>query len=517
MAAEEEKNEAIRRQVVVGTAANYVGRVINLAVWFVLTPLILTGIGKSEFGLWALFAAFFAYGSLADLGIAQAVAKYVAEYRARGDNETASQLVATSLWLYCGLAVVVLVLGAIIAPFVPDLFKVPHNEHTTASLLILITAGAVAVQLPSNCAVAVLRGLNRYDLMNIMGSFAILTVGVGIGVILALHGKVIAITVLAIPVTVIWLIPTIWLIHRTAPELRFGFRGASRAHARQVLLFGSALFGIQSAAVVKLQSDEIVIGAALPVSNISPYAIARRLSTLPGQLTSQFVLVLLPIASRLHAEGEAGLLRQIYLTGLRLTLALFAIVGGALIIFSKPFLLAWAPSVAGSADIVVLLTFAAVLEALISPVSQALQGMNRHQPLVVFSLGSAALNLGLSIALVGPLGVRGVAIGTLVATFLEALVTLPFGARVLGVQPAAIVKQVVLPGLLPLLPMVAVLLAIRSALAPSTIVTIALAGIAGAIVYLAVYLAVPETASERLVARRLLTLSGRLLGRRSAP
>jgi zinc transporter ZupT len=85
------------------------------------------------------------------------------------------------------------------------------------------------------------------------------------------------------------------------------------------------------------------------------------------------------------------------------------------------------------------------------------------------------------------------------------------------VQPAAIVKQVVLPGLLPLLPMVAVLLAIRSALAPSTIVTIALAGIAGAIVYLAVYLAVPETASERLVARRLLTLSGRLLGRRSAP
>ena len=251
--------------------------------------------------------------------------------------------------------------------------------------------------------------------------------------VLALHGKVIAITALAIPVTVVWLIPTIWLIHRSAPELRFGFRGASRAHARQVLLFGSALFGIQSAAVVKLQSDEIVIGAALPVSNISPYAVARRLSTLPGQLTSQFVLVLLPIASRLHAEGEAGLLRQIYLTGLRLTLALFAIVGGALIIFAKPFLLAWAPSVAGSADIVVLLTFAAVLEALISPVSQALQGMNRHRPLVVFSLGSAALNLALSIALVGPLGVRGVAIGTLVATFLEALVTLPFGARVLGV------------------------------------------------------------------------------------
>jgi O-antigen/teichoic acid export membrane protein len=264
---------------------------------------------------------------------------------------------------------------------------------------------------------------------------------------------------------------------------------------------------------VKLQTDEIVIGAALPVSNISPYSIARRLSTLPGQLTNQFVVVLMPLASRADAEGEDELLRQIYLPGLRLTIALFAIVGGALIIFARPFLLAWTPKVAGSADIVVLLTFAAALEALISPVSQALQGMSRHRPLVVFSLGSAALNLGLSIALVGPLGVRGVAIGTLAATFVEAVVTLAFGARVLSVPLPSVVRQVVTPGLVPLIPTVALLLAIHSALAPATVVTIALSGLAGAVVYTAIYLALPGTSSERLVARRVLAAVGHKLER----
>jgi O-antigen/teichoic acid export membrane protein len=513
MAAEEEKNAAIRRQVAIGTAANYAGRVINLAVWFVLTPIILDHLGSNEFGLWALVAAFFAYGSLSDLGIAQAVTKYVAEFRARGDNETASRMIATSLWMYSGLAVAVVAAGAILAPFLPDLFRIPAGEHSTASWLVVITAAAVAVQLPSNCAVAVLRGLNRYDVMNCLGSAAIVSVGVGIAVILALHGKVLAITALAIPVTVFWLIPTVWMIHHIAPELRFGFRGASRADARRVLLFGSALFGIQSAQVVKLQTDEIVIGAALPVSNISPYSIARRLSTLPGQLTNQFVVVLMPLASRADAEGEDELLRQIYLTGLRLTIALFAIVGGALIIFARPFLLAWTPKVAGSADIVVLLTFAAALEALISPVSQALQGMSRHRPLVVFSLGSAALNLGLSIALVGPLGVRGVAIGTLAATFVEAVVTLAFGARVLSVPLPSVVRQVVTPGLVPLIPTVALLLAIHSALAPATVVTIALSGLAGAVVYTAIYLALPGTSSERLVARRVLAAVGHKLER----
>jgi O-antigen/teichoic acid export membrane protein len=366
------------------------------------------------------------------------------------------------------------------------------------------------VQLPSNCAIAVLRGLNRYDLMNVIGSLAIVSIGVGIAVVLALSGKVLAITVLAIPLTLVWIPLTIWLIHRNAPELRVGLRGARRVHARRVLLFGSALFGIQSAQVVKLQSDEIVIGAALPVANVFPYSVARRLSTLPSQLTNQFVVVLLPMASRLHAEGDAELLREIYLAGLRLTLALFAIIGGALIVFAHPFLLAWIPKVAGSANIVVLLTVAALLEALISPVSQALQGMNRHQPLVVFALGSAALNLGLSIALIGPLGVRGVAIGTLAATALEAAIVLPFGARVIGVRAFEVLRRVVVPGALPLVPMVAVLVAIRSALAPSTIVTIALAGLAGGVVYITCYLALPGTESERAMAGRLLASASRL-------
>jgi O-antigen/teichoic acid export membrane protein len=511
MAVEPEKNAAIRRQVALSTASNYAGRLVTLTVWFVLTPIIVSHLGSTNYGLWALVASFVAYGNLADLGIASAIVKYVAEYRAHGDSKTASELVATALLLYCGLGVLVLAVGAILAPLVPHIIDVPARERGTASWLVVITAVGVAVQLPSNCATAVLRGLNRFDLMNLIVSLAMLALATSIIVILALGGGVLAITAVVIPLTLLWLVPTIWLIHRTAPDLRFGFRGAKRIHARRVLLFSSALFGIQVAQVLKLQSDEIVIGASLPVRNVSPYSIARKLSSLPGQLTDQFVFVLLPLASRLHAEGDAPLLREIYLSGIRVTLALFSIVGGALIIFARPFLVAWVPQAASSADIVVLLTVAGLLEALMSPVSQALQGMNRHRPLVVFALGSAALNLGLSIALVGSLGVRGVAIGTLVATSVEAAITLPFGARVLGVRLSDVARRILLPGIVPLIPAVAVLVVLHAALAPTTIPTIALSSLAGAIVYSATYLSLPETASERALARRAIRLAKRAL------
>src|ERR1035441_10517235 len=132
MAVEPEKNAAIRRQVALSTASNYAGRLVTLTVWFVLTPIIVSHLGSTNYGLWALVASFVAYGNLADLGIASAIVKYVAEYRAHGDSKTASELVATALLLYCGLGVLVLAVGAILAPLVPHIIDVPARERGSA-------------------------------------------------------------------------------------------------------------------------------------------------------------------------------------------------------------------------------------------------------------------------------------------------------------------------------------------------------------------------------------------------
>jgi hypothetical protein len=61
--------------------------------------------------------------------------------------------------------------------------------------------------------------------------------------------------------------------------------------------------------------------------------------------------------------------------------------------------------------------------------------------------------------------------------------------------------------------MLAVLLVIHATIAPATIPAIALAGLAGAVVYTAGYLAVPGTASERALARSLIRLGRRALAR----
>jgi len=518
LAADTPKDAAISRHLALSTVSNYAGQIVNLAVWFLLTPFLVHRLGASQYGLWMLVSSFIAYGSLLDFGVGEAIVKYVAEFRARGDSESASRLVATSLWLYCGLGLLVLLIGIVIAPLVPKIINVPPSEAHTATVLVILTALGVAVELPATAAYSVLRGLHRFDLMNLIGSSAIIALAVGWVLVVLLGGGVLGMAAIVIPLTLIWQVPAIALIHRTAPDLRFGLRGPERGMVRSVATFSSALFGINVAAVVKGKTDEIVIGAALPVAAVAPYSIARRLSGLPGQLAYQFVRVLMPLASRLHAEGDAALLRGLYTASMRLTIGLFTVVAGGLIVFAGPFLAAWVgPRYAHSSDIVVILTFAGLAEALLWPAAQLLQGMNRHRPLVAFALGSAALNLALSIILIGPLGVKGVAFGTLIATSLEALIVVPFAARVTQVQGRTVLADVLVPAILPVVPMVAVLALIRGTLAPSTIATIAIAGLAGAVVYAAGYLAFPVAVRERAMVARILggaRGAGRALARR---
>jgi O-antigen/teichoic acid export membrane protein len=514
LAPEPQQDTALQRRVLLSTASNYAGLVFNLGTWFFLTPFLLTHLGRTQYGLWALVGSLVAYGSLLDLGVGEAVVKYVSEFRAKGDDETASQLISTALVLYLVLGLIVVVLGVALAPIVPRIINVPPAEQSTASWLVIITAVGVAVELPATTAFSVLRGLHRFDLMNVIGSLAIVTLALGTVVVVLLGGNVLAVTAIAIPLTLVWQIPAIWMIHRAAPGLRFGFRDARRPLVRRVATFGSALFGIQVAETLKTKTDEFVIGAALPVSAVAPYSVARRLSTLPTLLAFGFVRVLMPLASQLHAEGRHPLLQGVYVSGMRLTIGIFTAVAGGLMVFAAPFLSAWiGPAFAGDADIVVILTLAGLCQALLLHASQVLQGMDRHRALVVFAIGSGILNLALSIVLVGPLGVKGVALATLVITALELLCVVPFTTSIVDVHVGRVLREALLPSLLPAIPMAAVLFGLRETLAPDRLITIGLCGLAGALVYGAFYLAFPTAAPERTMLRTAVG-TGRALVRR---
>lgn len=503
----ESKRNKVARHVLLSSLSNYIGKFINLGVWFVLTPFILDQLGETTYGLWALVGSVVAYAFLLDFGITGALTKYVAEYRARGEHEMAHTVIATALWTNAGLGLLVILISMIFAPYFSNIFNIAPSEQKIANQLFLLAGIGVGLTIPGAVVSAVLRALQRFDLMNLIGVTATLVSAGATFVVLVFGGGAVGLALVGIAVTLLVQLLSTWSIYQVAPELRFGWAGPSHKLLKTLVSYSSSLFVMNLGGYLESRSDEIVIGGFLPVSAVTPYNLARRLSTLPLSFTEQFLSLLLPMASEIHAKEDSAQLRSLYIVSSRVTVAMFLCMSMVLVILVKPLLTAWVGAeYASYSYLVVILIAAGLIDTSTWPAGFVLQGMAKHAPLAVMTIASGVANLILSILLVGRFGLMGVALGTLFPTTIICLgFVTPYAMRVIGTSVQDMYTKVLLPTLLPAIPMSIILIVLREIIQPSSLIMILLVGAVGPLVYFSVYLNMEANEFEIGILRKALT------------
>jgi O-antigen/teichoic acid export membrane protein len=517
---DESRRNQVARHVLLSSLSNYVGKIINLGVWFFLTPYILSQLGESVYGLWALVGSVVAYGFLLDVGINGAVTKYIAEYRAKEQGEMARTIIATALWTNTGLGLLVIFISVLVAPLFTSIFNIASSEQHTATWLFLLAGIGVGISIPGATVTAVFRGLQRFDLINLIGVTASLVSAGATFLVLRLGGGVIGLALVGICVSLLVQLLSIWFIYRIAPELRFGWFDPSRSHLKTLVSYSSSLFLMNLGGYFESRSGELAIGSFLPVSAVTPYNLARRLSALPQTFTDQFLTLLLPMASEIHAKEEAAQLRSLYIVSTRVTLAMFLPMSMALVILVKPLLTAWVGvEYAEYSYLVIILAAASLIDTSTWPAGFVLQGMARHSPLAAMTICSGIVNFTLSILLVKRLGLLGVALGTLIPTTVICLgFVAPYAMRVIGTSARDMYTKVVCPSLLPLIPMSIIMIVLRETLHPASLIMILMIAAVGPLVYFAVYLRIGANEFERGVVHKI-TVEGisRIVFRSKAP
>jgi O-antigen/teichoic acid export membrane protein len=493
------KGAVIGNRVLRNVISNWIGKVLWLISGFLLIPFILDRIGTAQFGLWALANSVMSYGLLLDFGIGWAVIKYVAEFRARGRAEDARALVATALRLYSWLGLAALVLSLAVAPLFPRLFNVPGDLQSEAIWVTLLMGVGLATSIPCTITTSVLRGLQRYDVVSLLASVATLLYAIGTVLVLILGGGLVGIVALSVAVTIVMQIPSISFIHRIAPDVPISWRGARHEWVRTVMSFGSWLFLMDVATRVQTKVDVLVIGAFLPISSVTPYALCRRLSEIGQIVSDQFIKVMLPLAAELKADDDVARLRELYVTGTRLTMALFLPIGCALSVLARPLLTLWVG--AGYADyarLVPILVLATLLDTSQWTAATILQGIGRQRPLAIASACGAIANAGLSIILVRLLGLEGVAVSALIAAGIVCIgFVMPYAMRLMRVGALEVLKGVLLPSALPVIPALVSIYAVKSMIEAQSLFTLAIVAGVGLVTYWVMYLWLSASKIER--------------------
>lgn len=409
----------IRKSIVRNTAWNYVGFAVNLAVNLVLFPMVVARLGDAATGVWLLIGSISGQMGLLQLGLGPAIGQFAAEHIARRDDDGLARSVSTTLALVIGLGSLAL-LALPIVPWMLTIFAVPAGLADAARTAFVLGIVGVPMQMPGHVFNAVLNASQRQDrctqvwLVSLLGKFTgivvLLTLGYGLVAIMWLETCLIAVTGGLFAV----------FAFRAAPTLRLSPALVSRDRARQLAGLGGWIFVNSIGTSLIEQVDRIVIGLFLAVESITYYSAAWKLYMLVYSVSTTLVQATGPVAAGMYATGDHRGLQQLWLRMTKYTLALTWPMAACLALCAGPVLRVWVgPTFAEHFAVVQVLVGTFLVTAHNHAAFSVLGAMRRVGALAKgYTLPQAVLNLVLSLALVRPFGILGVALGTMIPAVL---------------------------------------------------------------------------------------------------
>jgi O-antigen/teichoic acid export membrane protein len=390
-------------------ASNYVALLAQIGFLLAMTPYVIDRRGADGYGAWAIVLAVAGYLRLLDLGIGQATARFVAATDAGAQRRA---VVATSVAVLCLAGAGGIVIGLALAALSPVLFgDIPGLRGA-----LTVAAVSTGLQVPLNVFGNALFGAGRIVARNAFIVARMVGSGAAIVVAIEAGGGLLAFVVAQAGAELAVMIAQAAWARARVEGLDASPRDANRDRLREVTAFSFAVLGLMVATQLAFYSDGIVIGAIIGTTAVAVYTVAMRIVEGASQLLSQFADVFLPVFSRLDAGGQLERARTVFHGGTRATLlvgypliALLCGLGGPLVRLWVPgdeFQAAWTPLalLAGALACTAPLRFG-ILWAI---------GAARHHRIAVYAVLDAMANIGISIALAGPLGIDGVALATFV-------------------------------------------------------------------------------------------------------
>ena len=128
---------------------SYVMMIFEVLSTLLLTPFIIRTLGQAEYGVYKLSASVVAYLLLLDLGVGNAITRYIAKFRASGEKEQSQKFLGVATIYYTVIALVALIAGVVLIAVFPKAFAkgLTASEIKLGQELLFITMINAAVTL----------------------------------------------------------------------------------------------------------------------------------------------------------------------------------------------------------------------------------------------------------------------------------------------------------------------------------------------------------------------------------
>lgn len=410
---------------------------VNMAVGLVMMPLIIRTLGDRHYGIWILVGTYLGFMGLFDLGITQAVSRFLSRALGTDDEDDYRRFFATGIYISSGLGAVLLVLLLILAMCSTFIIRDPADAHLFRWLAVILGVN-MAFQFPVRAFRSLLRSHLRYEVESAVDIVVALVRAPLVILVFHLGYRLLGLAFVSAGIELLAAAVTVPLACRVHRDLSFSIRLIDKERAKRLFGYGFYTLLAHIADLLRYQVSPVVITIFASVSLVTPYAIASRLNRIVIEFMIALVNVLSPVFSRQEGRDDLVAMRKTYLFTCRISTYTSVLLGGLMMLLGRTFIERWlGPEYTYVVPIMHVLMIGTIMTCAQMPTVGFLYGTSRNKYYAMTNMIHGILCAGLSSALIVPFGLMGVAIGIAVPTVLIKFFVQPFYAcRVLQIPMA---------------------------------------------------------------------------------
>ncbi len=410
----------LRQQLFKNIWSSWASYAVRITISFFFVPYITAVLGDARYGVWVIVFQTINYFVLLDFGLEKALVRFVSKYLSERNFERINRTLNTSFGLYIVVGFAIMAGAALTSTLLFGYFKIGDPalvaEGQTALIIIGAYMGLRFFALPFAGS---LGGFQRFDIANALNVIEeILRAAVLIWLLYNGYGLVALATAIVV-MSALRQVVAFVLLKRLHPEVKFAPGLFDKSTARDLFHYSKITFGITLAWLVIFNTDTVLLGLLSSSALAGIYAPGAMLMLQLRNLINAVATPLTAAISHLDAKGDTETIRKTYLKGIRYASFLSFFVSAGVIMYARPFVALWLqPEFAEAAEVMRIL---AVSSAFFLPQivgNAVLFGTDKHKYLLQVLVLEAGMKLILSLVLIKPYGLVGMAIAAAVPQLL---------------------------------------------------------------------------------------------------
>lgn len=298
-----------KSQVKVGIVLSYVNMIIGNLIPLFYTPIMLSLLGQSEYGLYKLASSVSSYLSLLAFGIGGAITRYLIKAKIEGGKETEENMFGMFNLIFQIIAVITVLVGAIIVCNLGLFYSksLTNTELAEMKVLVAILVINTAISFSASSYNAVVTSHERFVFLQIINILSTIVAPITNLIVLYLGFASVGMVTASLALNVIIRILYILYVRKTL-KLRPRYNKLPIYALKELLIFSFWIFVANIVSQLYNSTDTVIIGAipALATIGVAVYNVGAVFNSMVFSLAQAVPTLYAPRVNKMVFSGASN-------------------------------------------------------------------------------------------------------------------------------------------------------------------------------------------------------------------